>query len=109
FGNKPTKITDIENLRIKETDRIEALKTELSKFNLAKIKTGKNFIEIIPKSKLRHGNKNNHKIIISTYNDHRIAMAFGILKTKFKNLKIENPKCVSKSYPTFWSDLKKLT
>jgi 3-phosphoshikimate 1-carboxyvinyltransferase len=106
FAKGVTKITNIGNLKIKESDRIFALKNEIKKFGI-KIKTGKDFIEI-------HGNPNlileKHKspISINTYNDHRIAMAFGVLKSKRPKLKIENPKCVSKSYPTFWKDLNKL-
>ncbi|MDP2642840.1 MAG: 3-phosphoshikimate 1-carboxyvinyltransferase [Candidatus Peregrinibacteria bacterium] len=106
FANGVTKITNIGNLRIKETDRLQALENEIKKFGI-KVKTGKDFIEI-------HGNPNLiskialSTISINTYNDHRIAMAFGVLKSKIPKLKIENPKCVSKSYPTFWKDLSKL-
>jgi 3-phosphoshikimate 1-carboxyvinyltransferase len=106
FANGITKITNIGNLRIKETNRISALKNEIKKFGI-KIKTGENFIEI-------HGNpdlfliKKYSPIFVNTYNDHRIAMAFGVLKSKMPKLKIENPKCVSKSYPTFWKDLNTL-
>ncbi len=106
FANGITKITNISNLSIKETNRIQALKNEIKKFGI-KVKTGKDFIKI-------HGNPNfiskinKSSISINTYNDHRIAMAFGILKSKIPKLKIKNPKCVSKSYPTFWKDLNKL-
>lgn len=96
FANGTTKITNIANLRIKESDRISALEKELKKIG-TKVKTGKDFIEI-------HGNPATIKknAIIDTYNDHRIAMAFGV---KFK---IKNPSVVKKSYPLFWSDLNKL-
>lgn len=97
FANGTTKITNISNLRIKESDRISALEKELKKIG-AKVKTGKDFIEIHGPTKSLKKNK-----IIKTYNDHRIAMAFGIL-----GLKTDNPKTVNKSYPLFWSDLKKL-
>lgn len=103
FTPGTTTITNIENLRIKETDRISALKNELEKLD-AKVETGKNYIKI-------HGLKEiNHKksVTIETYNDHRIAMSFGILKDIFPNIKIKNPNCVSKSYTTFWEDLKSL-
>lgn len=106
FAKGVTKITNIGNLRIKETDRLQALENEIKKFGI-NVKAGKDFIEI-------HGNPNfiskinASPISINTYNDHRIAMAFGILKSKMPNIKIENPKCVSKSYPTFWKDLNKL-
>ncbi len=106
FANGITKITNIENLRIKETDRLLALENEIEKFGI-KVKTGKDFIEIHGNSNLILKNKKSN-IFINTYNDHRIAMAFGILKSKMLKLKIENPKCVSKSYPTFWKDLNKL-
>jgi len=106
LANGTTKITNIGNLRIKETDRISALENEIKKFNI-KVKTGKDFIEIHGNPKLI-SEKYKSTIFINTYNDHRIAMAFGILKSKIPRLKIENPKCVSKSYPTFWKDLNKL-
>ncbi len=105
FADKKTRITNIGNLRIKETDRINALQKELKKLG-AKVKTGKDWIEIFP---LKTQKNRNNNISIKTYNDHRIAMAFAILKDTFPNLTIENPKCVSKSYPTFWQDLKKLS
>jgi len=109
-----TKITNISNLRIKESDRIKALENELNrlgtKVSTGTTGTGKDFIEI-------HGEKPEtfiarnlkKKLSIKTYNDHRIAMAFGILKkTILPNLRIENPSVVKKSYPEFWSDLNTL-
>ncbi len=104
FTPGKTRITNIANLRIKETDRISALKNELSKLG-AKVNAGKDFIEIESRLKNVLGDK---PVVIETYNDHRMAMAFGILKDIIPNLKIENPKCVSKSYTTFWKDLKTL-
>lgn len=103
FTKGSTKITNIANLRIKETDRLQALENELKKLG-ATVKTGKDWIEINELKKV----ENKKLIKISTYNDHRIAMSFGILTSIIKNLKIENPSCVSKSYPTFWHDLKKV-
>lgn len=108
FTEDKTTINNIANLRIKESDRIEALKNEIGKFGV-KVETTDSSITI-------HGKDFgqwlkyilNKKIDIETYNDHRIAMSFGILKSIFPNLKIENPNCVSKSYTTFWQDLKKL-
>lgn len=113
FTPGTTRITNIANLRIKETDRIQALENELKKLG-ATVKTGKDWIEIetVPgdqseiKSKI---SQTSPQIHISTYNDHRIAMAFGILTDLIPNLKIENPSCVSKSYPNFWKDLKKIS
>ena len=50
---------------------------------------------------------NHQSLIINTYHDHRMAMAFAPLALKFSLIKIENPEVVTKSYPNFWSDLKK--
>lgn len=101
FAKGKSKITNIENLRIKETDRLQALDNELKKIG-ASVKTGKDFIEII-------GSENfiPQKAKIETYEDHRIAMSFGIIKERGP-LTIVNPNCVNKSYPSFWDDLKKL-
>ncbi len=128
FTKGKTQITNIGNLRIKETNRLQALENEIKKLakalNAEKsiiVKTGKNWIEIQRlvknnRSKSVHMNKAESEFRISqagldihTYNDHRIAMAFGILTDLIPNLKIENPDCVSKSYPNFWQDLKKIS
>lgn len=102
FAKGKTTIKNIANLRIKESDRIEALENELKKIG-TQVKTGPDWIEIqgpTPASA--------KKISIKTYNDHRIAMSFAILQGIFPNFTIQNPNCVSKSYTTFWGDLKKL-
>jgi len=98
FTPGKTLIKNISNLKIKETDRLQALKNEIAKFGI-KVETGEDFIEI-------HGNPTLKipEIEIETYEDHRIAMAFGILP----NVKIKNPDCVGKSFPTFWQELKKI-
>jgi 3-phosphoshikimate 1-carboxyvinyltransferase len=112
FTKGITKIINIENLRIKETDRLKALENEISKLDV-KVKTGKDFIEIHGEPELLNQPSpkklpTKSSISIKTYNDHRIAMSFGILQDIFHFLKIKNPSCVSKSYTTFWQDLKKL-
>lgn len=107
FTKGKTIIHNIENLRIKESDRISALENEIRKFRI-EVKTGKDFIEIIgDPEKISKLEKS--PISIETYNDHRIAMSFGILKDTFPKLNIQNPLCVKKSYPAFWKDIKKLT
>ncbi|MFA7685737.1 MAG: 3-phosphoshikimate 1-carboxyvinyltransferase [Candidatus Gracilibacteria bacterium] len=112
FVENPTKITNIGNLRIKETDRIQALKNEISKLGI-EVKTGEDFIEIHGNPKLLIPNlkpKTQPKspLSIETYNDHRIAMSFAITQDLLPFLKIKNRNCVSKSYTRFWNDLKKL-
>jgi 3-phosphoshikimate 1-carboxyvinyltransferase len=106
FTKGKTKIMNISNLKIKETDRIKALKNEISKLGI-RVKATKNSIEI--NGDPTFYKKITKKITIKTYSDHRIAMSFGILKDLIPTLKIENPSCVSKSYSTFWNDIKKLT
>jgi len=88
----------LHTLKIKETDRLLALKIELEKLG-ADIEITNNSIHLSSCSKI---NKN---ISIDTYNDHRMAMAFAPLAILVP-LKINNPDVVSKSYKNFWSDLK---
>lgn len=104
-----TTIKNIANLKIKETDRLEALEKEIKKFGI-KVITTKDSITIHGDPEILKTTKTTHskRISIKTYNDHRIAMCFGILNNKFPKLHIQNPKCVAKSYPNFWKDLKKL-
>ncbi|MDA1060366.1 MAG: 3-phosphoshikimate 1-carboxyvinyltransferase [bacterium] len=108
FTPGKTTISNISNLKIKETDRIDALKKQLKKLQV-KVKTGYDFIEIEGKNKNKLiESLEKSKISIETYNDHRIAMAFGILTSIIPQLTVKNPNCVSKSYTTYWKDLKKL-
>lgn len=106
FARGISRLRGLSNLRIKECDRIHALTKELRKIGV-KVREFPDGWEI-------HGNPELLKkplkksIVIETYNDHRIAMCFGMLKSIFPNLKIKNPHCVSKSYPNFWKDLKKI-
>ncbi len=90
----------LHTLKIKETDRLEALKMELSKLGAS--------IEVTDKSlTLKASNEIRKDVAIDTYNDHRMAMAFAPLALK-QDLFINDAEVVSKSYPDFWSDLKKL-
>ncbi len=94
-------LTGLRTLRVKETDRIAALATELRKIGCT-IETTDDSITIDPST--RH----NDPVVIETYNDHRMAMAFGVLGLARPGISISNPACVSKSYPTFWRDFAKL-
>lgn len=100
FADGKTLIKNIENLRYKESDRIQALANELSKLG-ARVRTGKDFIEINPI-------KNYNSAVIETYNDHRIAMSFAIAQLKIPEIKIKNPECVKKSFPDFWQEFNKM-
>jgi 3-phosphoshikimate 1-carboxyvinyltransferase len=93
-------LTGLHTLKIKETDRLEALKIELTKLG-AKISVTNDSLTLLPADEI------NHNIKIATYNDHRMAMAFAPLALKVPII-IENAEVVSKSYPDFWEDMKKL-
>ncbi|MEM6516386.1 MAG: 3-phosphoshikimate 1-carboxyvinyltransferase [Bacteroidota bacterium] len=88
----------LHTLKIKETDRLEALKIEIEKLG-GKIKVSENQLNLEPKADLKSN------VDISTYNDHRMAMAFAPLSLKTK-LNIKDADVVTKSYPRFWDDLK---
>ena len=91
-------LTGLHTLKIKETDRLEALKTELTKLGAT--------ISITNESLTLEAGKTIHsEVTIATYQDHRMAMAFAPLALKTA-LIIEDAEVVSKSYPTFWKDLK---
>ena len=93
-------LVGLHTLKIKETDRLEALNTELSKLG-ATIKVTENSLHLSP------GINFKENFSIPTYNDHRMAMAFAPLALKIP-LQIEASDVVSKSYPDFWKDMKKL-
>lgn len=100
--NIPAVLTGLETLSIKETDRISALKTELSKLG-CKVHTTADTIHI------EKGIRNiNQRANISTYKDHRMAMSFAPLALVFDNLTIQDKEVVNKSYPQFWEDFKTL-
>jgi 3-phosphoshikimate 1-carboxyvinyltransferase len=91
-------LTGLHTLKIKETDRLEALRIELTKLGATVSVTNDSLT-------LAASNKINPNIKIATYNDHRMAMAFAPLALKVPII-IENAEVVSKSYPDFWEDLK---
>ena len=93
-------LTGLHTLKIKETDRLLALKNELSKFNL-KVKINDDSISFDNVDFLKPN------VVIETYDDHRMAMSFACLATKVKII-IKDPKVVSKSYNSFWSDLERI-
>jgi 3-phosphoshikimate 1-carboxyvinyltransferase len=93
-------LTGLHTLKIKETDRLEALRIELTKLG-ANISVTNDSLTLVASSNV------NHNIKIATYNDHRMAMAFAPLALKVPII-IENAEVVSKSYPDFWNDLESL-
>ncbi|HEY4616895.1 MAG TPA: 3-phosphoshikimate 1-carboxyvinyltransferase [Flavobacterium sp.] len=93
-------LTGLHTLKIKETDRLEALRIELTKLG-ANISVTNDSLTLLATEQI------NHNVKIATYNDHRMAMAFAPLALKVPII-IENAEVVSKSYPDFWEDMKKL-
>ncbi len=99
--NIPFHFSGLKTLKIKETDRITALINELRK--LGYILTSPNDNELVWNGEMCEPQEN---IIIDTYDDHRMAMAFAPAVMIFPQITIKNPEVVSKSYPNFWEDLK---
>lgn len=90
------KFTDLGRLRVQECERVEALRTELTKCGAKVVEEG-DTLTVYP-SKL-------HGAEIETYNDHRMAMCFAILGLKIPGIKIKNPACVKKTFPNFFQKL----
>lgn len=103
FLPSKTHITWLQTLNLKECLRIDAMRDEIKKLGV-EVTSDEKSITIWEFSWL----SSNKPIDIETYNDHRIAMCFGILDTYIGWLNILNPDCVGKTYPKFWEDLKKL-
>lgn len=93
-------LTGLHTLKIKETDRLEALRIELTKLG-ANISVTNDSLTLIASKEI------NSNVKIATYNDHRMAMAFAPLALKVPII-IENAEVVSKSYPDFWVDMARL-
>ncbi|WP_343154583.1 3-phosphoshikimate 1-carboxyvinyltransferase [Buchnera aphidicola (Pseudoregma panicola)] len=97
FSKGKTIIKNIYNWRVKETDRISAMSSELKKIG-AIVKEGKDFIEICPP-------KDFISCDIKTYEDHRMAMCFSLIALSEKKITILNPNCVNKTFPKYFKNL----
>jgi 3-phosphoshikimate 1-carboxyvinyltransferase len=100
FARGQTIIRGLHTLRVKETDRLAALQNELTKLG-ATVQINGDALIITPPSELRPA-------AIDTYDDHRMAMAFAVAGTVAPGVTINDPACVSKTYPGFFEDLEKL-
>jgi 3-phosphoshikimate 1-carboxyvinyltransferase len=96
FVNGPTTIRGIAHNRLKETDRIGDLAIELRKLGASVTEHADGFT-VIP--------ENLCGAVLSTYNDHRMAMSLALVGLKVPGVEIENPECVVKTYPNFFHDL----
>ncbi|WP_372871805.1 3-phosphoshikimate 1-carboxyvinyltransferase [Shewanella sp.] len=94
FAEGPTRMSNIYNWRIKETDRLAAMATELRKVG-AVVEEGHDYIHITPPAKPVHAE-------IDTYNDHRMAMCFSLLAFADCGVTINDPGCTSKTFPDYF-------
>jgi 3-phosphoshikimate 1-carboxyvinyltransferase len=101
FLARPTRLTGLATLRVKECDRIAAPTRELRKVGVT-VEEGPDWmrIEPLPASRPRPP----AVVEIETYHDHRIAMSFGVLGSRLAGLRILDPGCVAKTYPNYWRD-----
>ena len=103
LNNTRFRFSGAQTLKLKETDSIAALQNELLKLGFCIRETSSGTIEWNGER-----TKSQSSLSISTYNDHRMAMAFAPAAIHFPGLQIENPEVVSKSYPNFWNDLRSI-
>ncbi|MES3008520.1 MAG: 3-phosphoshikimate 1-carboxyvinyltransferase [Pseudomonadota bacterium] len=94
FAKGPTAIRNIYNWRVKETDRLAAMATELRKVG-AVVTEGEDFIEIMPPAQIQPA-------AIDTYDDHRMAMCFSLAAFGDSAITINDPGCTSKTFPTYF-------
>jgi 3-phosphoshikimate 1-carboxyvinyltransferase len=99
FADAPTTIRNVANLRIKETDRLAALETELRKLGAGAV-AGPDWLRIEPRP--LHGAE------IATYDDHRMAMAFALAGLRIPGVVILDPGCVSKTWPGYFDAFSRL-
>ena len=97
FAKGSTEIRNVANWRLKETDRLHAMATELRKTG-AEVAEGEDWLRITPPADIQHAQ-------IATYDDHRMAMCFALLMFAQNGVSIEDPNCCRKTYPHFFSDL----
>ncbi|WP_162062674.1 3-phosphoshikimate 1-carboxyvinyltransferase [Vibrio taketomensis] len=101
FAEGTTAIRNVYNWRVKETDRLAAMATELRKVG-AEVEEGHDYIIITPPAKLKHA-------AIDTYDDHRMAMCFSLVALSDTPVTINDPKCTSKTFPDYFDKLKSLS
>ena len=101
FTKGTTKLFNIGSWRVKETDRIKAMATELRKLGATVIE-GKDFIEITPPLRIKE------HVEIDTYDDHRMAMCFSLVSLKNIPITINDPACVNKTFPTYFEVLESI-
>ncbi|ELM6788103.1 3-phosphoshikimate 1-carboxyvinyltransferase [Salmonella enterica] len=101
FAKGTTTLRNIYNWRVKETDRLFAMATELRKVG-AEVEEGHDYIRITPPAKLQHAD-------IGTYNDHRMSMCFSLVALSDTPVTILDPKCTAKTFPDYFEQLARMS
>ncbi|EIE2809742.1 3-phosphoshikimate 1-carboxyvinyltransferase [Salmonella enterica] len=101
FAKGTTTLRNIYNWRVKETDRLFAMASELRKVG-AEVEEGHDYIRITPPAKLHHAD-------IGTYNDHRMAMCFSLVALSDTPVTILDPKCTAKTFPDYFEQLARMS
>jgi 3-phosphoshikimate 1-carboxyvinyltransferase len=101
FAEGPTTIRGLHTLRVKETDRLAALKNELSRLGAKAEILEDDALRIEPVREIRPAE-------VQTYDDHRMAMSFALAATKAPGVTIKDAQCVNKTYPNYFSDLRRV-
>lgn len=102
FAKGPTAIRNVYNWRVKETERMKAIVTELRKLG-AEVEEGYDYCVIYPPKIVKEN------VAIDTYDDHRMAMVFSLVACGGVPVIIRDPKCTAKTFPTFFEELARLT
>ncbi len=101
FADGATTLRNIASWRVKETDRIAAMATELRKVGAA-VEEGADYLKITPPAGIRHA-------AIDTYDDHRMAMCFSLSAFGGAGVRINDPRCVAKTFPEYFTEFAKVT
>lgn len=101
FARGTTIMRNIYNWRVKETDRLAAMATELRKVG-AEVEEGHDYIRVTPPAQLQHAD-------IGTYNDHRMAMCFSLVALSETPVTILDPGCTAKTFPDYFQQLAKIS
>ena len=102
FADGPSTLRNIASWRVKETDRLAAMATELRKLG-AEVEEGPDFLRIVPPARLVSG------VAIDTYDDHRIAMSFALAALGGVPVAINDPSCVAKTFPDYFTTLARIS
>ena len=106
FATGPSRLRNIASWRVKETDRIAAMATELRKFG-AGVEEGADYLKIAPPPALLapHASR---RVPVDTYDDHRMAMCFSLASFGPLPVRINDPGCVSKTFPGYFEEFRRL-